>query len=327
MTSIRREPTFSPTAAQRPAASPEAALAHRQPGSIMPKRTVAGRSLALVVILMCYLACLALAGVLIITQAVAVWSADISREITVQIRPVEGTDLEGEVAKAAELLKQTPGVTGIRVIDQSQAAKLLEPWLGDMPLISELPIPRMIAVETDQRAPPDLASLKQSLESSVVGAALDTHRQWEAQLGRTANTLRWIGYGVLAIISLATAAVIVFATRAAINSNRSVVEVLHLVGARDRFIARQVEGHFIKLAFRSGVIGTAAGVLSVVVLAFMGPSDVPGGLTDASRSLMFGSTTLGWMSYGLLLLVPVVATVISLVTARFTVMRILSGVL
>ncbi|WP_342640676.1 cell division protein FtsX [Rhodoligotrophos ferricapiens] len=326
MTSIRKEPSLgAPVQAERPAAPTSELPRYAEP--IMPAGTVVGRSLLLVVTLMSFLACLALAGVLVIDQAVSVWSEDIAREVTLQIRPMDGTDIDAQVDKASVILQSTPGVTGFRIIDKAQAAQLLEPWLGTLSVIQDLPIPRMIAVQTDPNHPPDLQALRTALAAQVTGADLDTHQQWQSQLSRTAGTLRWIGYGVLAIIALATIAVTVFATRSAIAANRNIVEVLHLVGARDRFIARQVQWHFVRLAFKAGLIGTVAGAITVVLIAFMGPSDVPGGLTDASRSLMFGPAELSLRSYALFLLVPIAAVVVSLITSRVTVMRILSDVL
>ncbi|WP_137388278.1 cell division protein FtsX [Rhodoligotrophos defluvii] len=325
MTAIRKEPTLA--APPKAAVAPRSESQPRYAAPIMPEGTVAGRSLLLVVVLMSYLACLALAGVLIISQAVSTWSADIARELTLQIRPVEGSNVDTEVEKAYVILQSTRGVTSLRIIDKAKAAELLEPWLGSMPVIEDLPIPRMIAIQTDPNNPPDLAALRSALAAEIPGAELDTHQQWQAQLSRTADTLRWIGYGVLAIITVATAAVTVFATRAAIAANRNIVEVLHLVGARDRFIAGQVQWHFVKLAFRAGIIGTVAGAISVALLALVGPGNVPGGLTAASRALIFAPTTFALQNYALFLLIPIVAVVVSLVTSRVTVMRILSEVL
>ena len=49
-----------------------------------------------------------------------------------------------------------------------------------------------------------------------------------------------------ALIGICAIAIVVFATRAALEANREIVAVLHLVGARDGFIARQVWGRFLK---------------------------------------------------------------------------------
>lgn len=326
MSAIRREPTLTPTV-QTEKKGTDRPMPGAVPAAIMPGKTVAARSLMLVVSLMSYLACLALVGVLIISEAVGTWRADIAREITLQIRPVSGTDIAKEIEKASQLLTETPGITGIRVISPSEAGKLLEPWLGKVAVISDLPIPRMIAIETDPDNSPDLVALETAIETQITGAELDTHQQWQAQLSRTADTLKWIGYGVLAIITLATAAVTVFATRSAIAANQTVVEVLHLVGARDGFIASQVQWHFVKLAGKAGFTGTLLGIASAALLALLGPDSMPGGLTDASRALIFGSPSMELHNYAFLVLIPISAMALSFITSRMTVMRILSDVL
>lgn len=326
MSAIRREPTLTAKApaAKRPA---DKVLPGARPTPIMPANTVAARSLMLVVSLMSFLACLALIGVLIISEAVDGWRADIAREVTLQIRPVSGVDIEEEIEKATSLLAATPGITGIRVIGAAESGKLLEPWLGKIPVISDLPIPRLIAIQTDPANPPDLAALGEQLAQEVMGAELDTHQQWQEQLSRTADTLRWIGYGVLTVIAVAFAAITVFATRSAIAANQNVVEVLHLVGARDGFIASQVQWHFVKLAGRAGLIGTLAGVVCAIALALLGPDTMPGGLTAASRALIFAPPALAYYNYGFLLLIPISAMAVSFITSRTTVMRILRDVL
>lgn len=300
--------------------------ARERPASIMPEKAVTGRTLTLAMALMCFLACIALAGVLVITRAVTLWSTDIAQEVTVQIRPADGTEMEQQIADAVAIVEATEGVSGVRVLERDHAVALLEPWLGKGAVLDQLPIPRLIAVEIDTLAPPDLEALAQALETQVAGASLDTHRQWQAQLSRTAGTLRIIGYGVLALISVTAVVIIAFATRAAIDANRTVVEVLHLVGARDRFVAGQVQWHFLKLGLRAGIAGTLAGVAGLAAIGLTGTHNVPGGLTEATRALIFGPVALTATSYTLFLLVPVVATLISLITARFTVMRILNDV-
>ncbi len=53
----------------------------------------------------------------------------------------------------------------------------------------------------------------------------------------------------------ATVLSVVFATRAAVATNRAVVEVLHFVGARDGFIAAQFQRHFLKVGTQGGLLG------------------------------------------------------------------------
>ncbi len=298
----------------------------RRTSQIMPDSGVSGRTLTMVMTIMCYLACLALGALIIINNAIDIWASDLSREVTVQVRPVSGSDIEQEIEKAVAIIEGTPGVTTTTVLSIEDASALLEPWLGSGEILKELPIPRLIEVRIDRKAPPDLENLADQLSIEVNGASLDTHRRWQDQLVRAAGTMRFIGLAVLALISLTTIAIVIFATRSAMHSNRGIVEVLHLVGAHDNFIAVQVQRHFLKLGLQGGLIGALAGAITFTAVNLV----VTDGSADLSQNidaLTSGAYGFRIANYLLLLLVPIVATLISLVTARLAIMRILSNVL
>jgi cell division transport system permease protein len=299
----------------------------KRTSQIMPDSGVSGHTLTIVMTIMCYLACLALGALILINSAIDTWTSDITRQITVQVRPTEGVDIELEVLKAVAILEETPGIISVTALSVHDAAALLEPWLGSGNLIEELPIPHLIEVGVDRQSPPDLIALSVRIEAEVAGASLDTHRRWQEQLVRMAGTLQMIGYGVLMLISVTTIAIIVFATRSAMYSNRHIVEVLHMVGAEDRFIAVQIQRHFLKLGLRGGLIGALAGAITFTILNLWTESTVAGGLTQAVDAMASGDYGFSLVSYLLLLLVPLLATLISLITARLAIIHILHEVL
>ena len=302
------------------------AVSTRRMSQIMPSAGVSGNTLTIVMTIMCYLACLALGALILINNAIDTWSADISRQVTVQIRPVSGSEIETEINQAVAIIEQTDGVVAVSVLSESDASALLEPWLGSGRVLEELPVPRLIEVSIDRKAPPDLDALSARLEQQVLGASLDTHKRWQSQLVSAADTLKLIGYGVLILISLTTVAIVVFATRAAMDSNRHVVEVLHLIGAYDGFIAVQVQRHFLQLALKGGLIGGLAGAITFTALNLLA-ADTPAGFAESLTALTSGDYGFRLANYLLLLLIPLVATLISLITARLAVMRILNEML
>ena len=298
----------------------------RPTSQIMPASGVSGRTLTIVMTIMCYLACMAMGGLIIINTSIERWTSDIAGEVTVQVRPIADVDIEGELQKAVELLEQTEGVSSVTVLSMDDAKALLEPWLGSGEVLQELPVPRLIRVAIDRDAPPNLETLGLKISQRVSGATLDSHRRWQGQLVRTAGTLRMIGYSVLFLISVTTIAIIVFATRSAMHSNRDIVEVLHLVGAQDTFISVQVQRHFLKLGLQGGLIGAFAGALTFTAVNMLA-EDGAAGIGRNIDAIASGTYNFSVASYLLLLLIPLVATLISLMTARFATMRILSGVL
>jgi len=300
-------------------------LPSRKPGPIIPPQAGSLKSLTVTMAVMCYLACLAIGALILINRAVDTWTSGLSREITVQVRELQQEDIEAELAKAVEILKAFPGVVNVEVLDREAGAKLLEPWLGTRNL-GDLPIPRLIRVTIDEQNPPDFEALEQRLVAQVKGVALDTHRRWQAELTRMARTLSILSYAVLLLIGISAVTMVIFGTRTVLDANREVVDVLHLVGAKDNYISGQIDSRFLKTGLLAGVIGVALGLVTFFLLSITGARG-GGGVADASRSLLFAPSGLAIWSYGLLFSVPVVATIISLVTSRITLMRMLRDVL
>ena len=137
----------------------------------------------------------------------------------------------------------------------------------------------------------------------------------------------FIGCTILILISLTTVAIVVFATRSALASNHEIVEVLHLVGAYDSFIALQVQWHFLKLGLKSGIIGGIAGAATFLAIGLLAGQHLPSTIVQGGTLLIDGPTAFGIWNYMLFLVVPIAATIITISTAHAAVMRILSNVL
>ena len=116
-------------------------------------------------------------------------------------------------------------------------------------------MPRLIAVELDRNTPPDLEAVRAALGKQFKGVTLDDHRRWQQQIRTITRSFALGGLAILLLVGAATTAIIVSATKSAMASNREIVEVLHFVGATDRFIAREFERHFLRLGVRAGIVG------------------------------------------------------------------------
>lgn len=297
----------------------------RSAGPIMPTGAGSLRSLTATMAVMCYLACLAIGALLLINRAVDAWTSGLSREMTVQVRPLQTSQVDAEVEKAVALLKAFPGVADVTVLDREAGMKLLEPWLGTKGL-EELPIPRLIRVLIDEKSPPDTNKLESDLNAQVKGARLDTHKRWQGELTRMARSLTALSYAVLLLICLSAVTMVIYGTRTVLDANREIVDVLHLVGATDGYISRQIDVRFLKTGLYAGLLGVGLGLFTFLLLSLSGVQG-SGGVADASRSLLFAPPSLAATGYGLVLSVPVVATLISLITSRMTLTRMLRSVL
>jgi len=291
--------------------------------SIVPAGTVTGTSLTLVVTIMCFLACLTAGAVYMINQSASAWLRNVSSEVTIQIEPRENVDIERVVRDVTVFLAGQPGVRGVRPLSLDTATELIEPWLGKSQVLKELPVPRLIALELDRNAPPDLERLRTSLGEQFKNATLDDHRLWQQQIRAVTRSLALGGIAILVLVGAATMAIIISATRSAMASNREIVEVLHFVGATDRFIAREFETQFLRLGIRAGFVGAvcAMGVffLMPTMTEFLGG----GGLTMAELRRLVGAGTLDMLGYLVLVLVVLIIAVLCMFTSRLSVKRIL----
>src|SRR5215510_10043000 len=72
---------------------------------IVPLATISGRALVAVIAIMTFLASLTTGAVMLVRAAASEWQADVAREVTIQIRPAAGRDIEDDVAKAAAIAR------------------------------------------------------------------------------------------------------------------------------------------------------------------------------------------------------------------------------
>src|SRR5882724_12239692 len=77
---------------------------------IVPKRSIAGRALVAVVAIMTFLASLTTGAVMLVRASAAEWQSEVAREVTIQVRPMQGRDLEADVARSAEIARATAGI-------------------------------------------------------------------------------------------------------------------------------------------------------------------------------------------------------------------------
>jgi cell division transport system permease protein len=300
--------------------TPEQALSHTP---IVPAGSVTGKSLTLVITIMCFLACLTAGAVYMINQSATAWLKDVASEVTVQVEPRERGDNDKFVKDVAAFLVTQPGVRSVKPLSLEDSTALVEPWLGQSDALKSLPVPRLIAIELDRSAPPDFNSLRERLSADFKGATLDDHRQWQQQIRTVTRSFALGGMGILLLVGAATTAIIVSATRSAMASNREIVEVLHFVGATDRFIAREFEKHFLNLGIRAGFVGALCAMIVFLVMPSVMELLGGGTVTVGEIRRLIGAGALDAAGYVLLAMVVVVVAALCMLTSRFGVYRIL----
>ena len=280
------------------------------------ERDESSRFIPWIIALMVYLATLALAGALMAQSAIARWSQGLSGSLTVQIMPSQDSDprvQEARVAAALALIRGTPGVTAAEALSEARVMRLLEPWLGSGGARG-LPLPALIDVRMAPGANPDLSALAVRLGQAVTGATLDDHRRWLNQLILLGRSIELVAVVILALVAAAAAAATVFGTRTALAVHRHVIEVMHLIGAQDDYVARQFQAHALGIGLRGGLTGLLFAVATLLAVE---------GLAPSGGGLLPGLALKAWQ-WGALALLPVAAALIAMVTARVTVLRTLA---
>lgn len=294
------------------------------------ERDSLGQFLPWLIAFMVYLSILALAGILVLDDIARRWDKGMSGTLTVQIAPspVSGVT-SGTSQKASkdgvrrlqailDLLRSTPGVARAKTLSQEKVLALLEPWLGNGALGADLPLPKLIDVELENGVALDIAALEIRLMAIVPGAVIDDHGVWLGHLVDLIQTVRALALAVLVFIALATTGTVIFATRTGLAIHHEAIEVLHLIGAQDAYIARQFASRALMLGLRGGVIGLFLAVPTLWSI---------GGLARSLRSGYFPEFSLDLVHWAILACMPIVVALIAMISARLTVMKTLARML
>jgi cell division transport system permease protein len=241
---------------------PQVPVKARNLSPIVPRASIAGRALIAVVAIMTFLASITTGAVLLVSASAAEWQSDVASEITIQVRPRAGRDIERDAVAVAEALRAQPGIVEVRPFTKDESAKLLEPWLGSGLSFDDLPVPRVIVARIAPGAALDLAGLRSRVAQAAPSASVDDHRAWIERMRSMTGAVVFAGIGILALVIIATIISVSFATRGAMAANRPIVEVLHFVGAGDRYIANRFLRHFLRLGLQGGIIGGGAAMLA-----------------------------------------------------------------
>jgi cell division transport system permease protein len=278
------------------------------------------RLLPWIVGLMVYLATMTLAGALLVSALASSWSAGLTGTVTIHIVAVDEDSeatLDTQVDRATRIALKTPGVIAADPMPLEKVAALLAPWLGDDAAISDLPLPRIIDVRIDE-GKTDIQALKRQLEAEVPGAGLDDHQLWRDRLVTFLQAVELIAYVMVALIGLTTVTVVIFATRSGLAVHNDTIEILHMIGAHDDYIAGQFQSHALALGLKGGIAGSAFGIASLVGLGYAAVN------LDTELLPLFLFKPWHWP---ILASVPLLAALIVRLTARRTVLRALGQML
>lgn len=287
---------------------------------LVPAETVSGKALASVIAIMTFLAALTAGFALVLADASRDWRGAAGLEMTIQVTPRSGRNIEADAANAAKIATSFAGVAEARAFTRQESEELLSPWLGAGLDLSQLPTPRMIVVRRDRQAALDEIGLRAALDAALPNAVLDNHGAWMQRLDTMAQVVVGAAIGIFLLVLTAMALAIGFATRGAMAGNRDIIEALHFVGAADGFIARQFQFHFLRLGLRGGAAGGLAAIMLFLALGLVSRQWTASAGGEQAEA-MFGSFSLGWSGVAVIAAISVAVALLTGFISRAIVYR------
>lgn len=286
-------------------------------------RDPASRLMPWIVAVMVCITGLAIAGAFVLAAFSSRWEAGLAGALTVQIPPpvdaaLEGADRTALVEEVVAAIRKTPGVARATPLPDAEMRRLLAPWLGATVDPRDLPLPTLIAVDLIDgitAARVDLSDLGRRLEALAPGAMIDDHGQWQTRLISFLGTLRMVAVALVAIVTLAGIIVVILTTRGSLLAHRQTIELLHLFGARDAYIAKQFARQAMFAGFKGGLLGIVVTAATILALG-QGAASTGVVLTDGA--------VLVPLHWAVLAALPVVAGAIARLAARWTVLHALA---
>lgn len=266
---------------------------------------------------MVYLAVLIFAGALLLADTAANWNAELSTGFTVQVPPGDGDATEAldkKVAAVADILRGTAGVVSVSVVPADVTALALEPWLGSSVEMSDLPLPRVIEIVLSEDAEIDLAKVLIDLEEVAPGVVLDNHDFWRDQVLTLIRGFEMLATVAIGLIGFTAMAAVIFTTRSSVAIQRDVIEVLHLIGATDDYVAQEFQRQAFRISLTGSILGTVFALGTLLLIGRLAANLDTALMPDLSLEI--------WQSV-LLWGVPLLACLIATMTARRTVLTAL----
>ncbi|MEP6274041.1 cell division protein FtsX [Hyphomonas sp.] len=283
---------------------------------LLPVEDAREMALFFVVGALCFLAALATLSAKSTYGAARSWTAEVEGGLTVSLPDADRRGAES----ARKLIENTEGVKEARLLSKAEIDALLEPNFGSRGLPESLPLPQLIAVTAEPDAQLVGPTLERRLTEAGFANAVDEHADWAGDVRRMLAIARLVALTAVALLASTAVAVIAFATHAALLARRDIVDVLHLAGARDRYIAGLFERRFWLLGLRAGAVGALLALGAAAAMIFAVHS-------SGARTGLLPELSLDFQDLLILVLTPVIAGLAARIAARMTVIRSLKSVM
>lgn len=284
---------------------------------LLPISDAREAALFFVVGALCFLAALAALTTRGTYKAAEAWGAQIEGDITVVMRDTDRRTAE----QAADRVTGLASVFEARILSREEVEALLEPSLGPGGMPDGLPVPILMVVQADTSVGDPAQSIEGVLDDLSIDGDVAGNAGYAENVRGALGVLRLVALSIVALLSATAVAVIAFATHAALLARRDIVDVLHLSGAEDRFIAGLFERRFWVLALQAGLGGSVAALMITALIVFTGSG------SDGVEAQLLPRLSLDFWDIVILLVTPLMAGLAARIAARVTVLASLKDTL
>ena len=272
--------------------------------------------------LMTFLAMLGLASTFALSEMKDRWSSGLENKASIEI-PAEDTNgmilpqdkLDELTNKVYSFLQTHPAVETIHIMEKQEIIDLVEPWLGSDLAFDNIPLPGILTVGFKNDIIFDVRGLEEKLKQIAPQAKLDTHKSWLNDVLRFTGALNFAALLITAIIGITTIVAVAGAIQSRMAVYNEELELLHLMGASDNYISKQLQRYMMLLTLQGSAIGAFIGGIILLTIGFLA------GEMDVS---LLPDFSLSPAQLIILIVLPIIISVLGMLTARQTVLRVLA---
>ena len=269
-----------------------------------------------------FLFTITLAGYFMVGSLVADWNKGIVNGFTVQIMP-ESKVLDKQAQdlrlnKVVDFFEKLPEVKKVSIVKDKQMKRLLSPWLGNELDLSSLPVPQLLDIRLKEGTDFDFSRVAKDLSEVASYTSINSHQIWLNRLIKFASTIKMLALSVLLMVLTISAFSIFYATKTSLGIHRDIIEILHIMGAKDDYIAKQYARRSFFIGLLSGIIGVIFGALALWFISTVAIG-LKGGILDKA--------VLDFKAWSVIFSLPMLTAIISMFTGYYTVKRTLGKIM
>ncbi len=286
------------------------------------KKDQANLFMEIVTAVMVFLFSVTLAGYQLIDSTAESWSSGISGTLTVQIMPssevLDSHEKRLRLNKVITFFENQQAVERVILINENQKRQLISPWLGQEIDINTLPLPELLDVHLKKGVGFDYDKAAENLRELAPYASIDNHNIWLHKLLVLADSVQTLALSILWMVLIVSVFSIFYATCTSLGIHAQIIEILHIMGAKDDYIARQYARRGFWIGLFSGIAGT---FLTLTAFWWLQYSVQPlnAGLLGHMRL-----SARGWIG---VLSLPLWAAILSMATSYWAVRRALRKIM